>query len=165
MNSDLASVPSPDAVIVGPRHFNAAQADSALVLIRRIVRDVMDEYDGLVELQETIEAAEYNRHGQIVAAAGSEGEADLARDRLAVMAMRLHGYLEELDEVGAELRDWAVGVVDFPCVAGGREVRLCWRWGEKRIGHWHEVGACPYGRRPISTLPVADGLPLEANLA
>ena len=65
---------------------------------------------------------------------------------------RLQRCLEELAQVGAELRDFAHGVVDFPALVSGRRVDLCWQADEDRVGHWHEVGACAAGRRPIREL-------------
>ena len=52
-----------------------------------------------------------------------------------------------------ELRDWSLGIVDFPCLAAGSEVRLCWRWGEGQVAHWHEVDEGFANRKPITSLP------------
>jgi hypothetical protein len=109
----------------------------------------MAEYARALELQETIEAAQ---------SGGAPGEVASARDRLAEVARRLHACLVELAEVGVELKDYTAGVVDFPCLAGGREVRLCWRFGEEQVRYWHEPGDCSGARRPIETLPVEDAV-------
>lgn len=41
------------------------------------------------------------------------------------------------------------GLVDFHSMRDDRLVLLCWRYGEERITHWHEVDAGYAGRRPI----------------
>jgi hypothetical protein len=38
---------------------------------------------------------------------------------------------------------------DFPALRQGREVYLCWKYGEKEIAFWHEVEAGFAGRQPI----------------
>jgi len=134
--------------VAGRRYFNVEQARRALVLVKRIVADIMSRYQRLLELQEIVDAAE---------SAGPQVDSgEHVRREIAAVADKLHAYLTELDDVGVDLRNWEGGVVDFPCIAGGREVRLCWQYGEPRINHWHEVDACPAGRKTIETLPVAD---------
>jgi len=137
-------------VIVGRRYFNVAQAERAIVLVKRIIADVVSWYDRLLDLQETMEAAQSSDE------AGQLSES--TKSKVARTAERLHSCLLELDDVGVELEDWETGVVDFPCVAGGREVRLCWQYGDKRIKYWHDIHGCPGGRKSIETLPVADRL-------
>ncbi|MBS3734405.1 MAG: DUF2203 domain-containing protein [Phycisphaerae bacterium] len=133
------------------RWFTPQQADRALVLVRRVLADIVTLYRRLLDLQEAVEATE--------GAAG--GSAAAAREELIDTAERLHGCLAELDEIGVELKDWDRGVVDFPCRAGGREVRLCWRRGEPSVAHWHDVHPdsgtygrnCADDRHPLRTLP------------
>ncbi len=42
------------------------------------------------------------------------------------------------------------GLVDFPTTYAGRWVFLCWKLGERRLTHWHEVDAGFQGRRKIT---------------
>lgn len=126
------------------RIFSLGEANRALVLIRRIVTDVIFEYSRMLELQENLETAEE-------AEASEQGER--ARTDLIRSAGRLRTCLDELEDVGVELQDWATGVVDFPSMAAGREVRLCWQYGQDHIEYWHEVDATFAERRMIDTLP------------
>lgn len=57
--------------------------------------------------------------------------------------------VEEIAERGIVLRDVDSGLVDFPSERDGRLVYLCWRLGEERIDHWHDVDAGFGGRRPL----------------
>lgn len=126
------------------RHFfSLEEANSALVLIRRIVADVVGHYDRLVEVHETVEALE---------ASGRFGQIEDARDELVLTADKIRVCLEELEDVGVELCDWELGIVDFPALSHGREVRLCWRADEPRVTHWHELDACHLGRYEVATL-------------
>jgi len=139
-----------EKAVVGRRYFNVIHAERALVLVRRIVADMVGWYDRLLELQEAFEAAD---------AGGADREiSEGIKSEMSKVAEKLHSCMLELDDVGAEVKDWEAGVVDFPCVAGGREVRLCWQYGQDRICYWHDIHACPGGRKPIETLPVADSI-------
>ncbi len=40
-------------------------------------------------------------------------------------------------------------VVDFPSTRNGEDILLCWKLGEKTIGHWHAVDGGFASRRPI----------------
>ena len=62
---------------------------------------------------------------------------------------RMTAYIEELRTLGVELKDFFVGLIDFPCWKDGREVCLCWRQGEPEVGHWHEVEAGFAGRQKL----------------
>jgi hypothetical protein len=57
--------------------------------------------------------------------------------------------IERLAEEDILLRDPEAGLVDFPGERDGRRVWLCWRLGEERVAHWHELDAGFAGRRPL----------------
>jgi hypothetical protein len=61
-------------------------------------------------------------------------------------------YVDELAKLGVDLKDPETGLVDFPCFHQGREVSLCWRLGEEKVEHWHEVQAGFSKRQPASLL-------------
>ena len=125
------------------RHFSVAQANRALVLVKRIVADVVAGYGRLLDLHETIEAAQRRGHHR---------RFELAREDMVRCAEKLRNCLGELEAVGVELRDWSQGIVDFPCRLAQRLICLCWRHGEPTIEHWHEVGEGFPQRRPIAQL-------------
>jgi hypothetical protein len=56
----------------------------------------------------------------------------------------------ELHELGVELKDHTLGLIDFPSLRGDRIVLLCWKLGEgDEIEWWHESDAGIAGRQPI----------------
>ena len=60
----------------------------------------------------------------------------------------LRKAIQELIDLGVELKDLDSGLVDFPTLFRGREVYLCWKIGETAIEFWHgEEGF--RGRKPI----------------
>lgn len=52
-------------------------------------------------------------------------------------------------ELGVQLKDLEMGLVDFLSIHKGREVFLCWRQGEDDIRFWHDLDSGFAGRRPI----------------
>jgi len=122
------------------KYFAVAEADRALVLIKRIIADVVCHYSRLGDLQEALEAC-------------PDEQAEAVRRDLLATIERLQSCLEELDDAGVELVDWSRGIVNFPCVADGRCVYLCWEHGEKRIGFWHETDEGFAERQPLDALP------------
>ena len=125
------------------RHFFTPEdANRSLVLVRRIVADVVGHYEQLLEVHERVEALE---------TAGHLGQIEDAREELILTADNIRICLVEIEDVGVELCDWELGVVDFPAMVDGREVRLCWRADESRVTHWHELESCHLGRYEIST--------------
>ncbi len=129
------------------RLFTVAEANRALVLVRRIVSDILTEYARLSDLQEMMEAAQES---------GKYDRARSTRDKLIQTVDCIQDYVEELDDVGVDLKDWTLGVVDFPCVVDGREVALCWQAGEAEIEFFHDVDSQCRHRKPIDLLPAAE---------
>ena len=127
------------------RFFTIEQANRSLVLLKRIVADVILSYRELYELQEALEAAE---------AGGRRTHMAFYQGRLRASVAKLQQCLDELGEMGVEIRDWSLGVIDFPAIAGGREVYLSWQFGESRVMFWHELRDGDEGRKPIETFPV-----------
>ena len=64
------------------------------------------------------------------------------------LVQRIRRALQPLQEMGLEIKG-ADGLVDFRAQLEGRTVCLCWRFGEARVQHWHELDAGFAGRRRI----------------
>ena len=75
---------------------------------------------------------------------------DLARFRGLVETLR--EQIEAIQDTGCVIKDIEVGLVDWPALHQGREVLLCWKYGEPEVGFWHELNTGFAGRRPISEL-------------
>ena len=122
------------------RRFTVSQANSALPLVRRIVGDIVKTHGLVLRLQAEIERAN-NAKDQ----AATQTQLDQS-------VTRLEDFVEELSEVGCELKDYQVGLIDFVGRHQSRDVYLCWKLGEEKIGYWHEINAGFTGRQHISTL-------------
>ena len=61
----------------------------------------------------------------------------------------LRAELEHLAEIDVFLRDPESGLLDFLGEVEGRRVWLCWRLGEERVGHFHELDSGFAARKPL----------------
>jgi len=73
--------------------------------------------------------------------------------------MRMQGLVDQMqaavlkvDGWSIQLRDIQTGLVDFPALAAGRPIWLCWRLGEPQVMWWHEVTEGFDSRRRIEDL-------------
>ena len=136
---EAISLPEPSS-IAGKKHFTLAEANRSLILVRRIVSDIVDDYKQLRELHETYQALDEK---------GEATRAEEARQRYVTVTDHLSELREELEDIGCELKDFEVGLVDFPSLRDGREIFFCWKLGEDEVGYWHTVTSGFSGRQPI----------------
>ena len=61
----------------------------------------------------------------------------------------LQGYVNRVQQAGCVVKSLQDGLIDFPHLRDGREVYLCWKYGEDDIHFWHEVNAGFSGRTPL----------------
>ena len=62
---------------------------------------------------------------------------------------KLEDFVDELAEIGCELKDYTLGLIDFIGRHQGRDVCLCWKLDEQRVEWWHEPEAGFAGRQPL----------------
>lgn len=79
-------------------------------------------------------------------------ELQAREDRIRALVYRMERFVSQLVAWDITLRDIETGLVDFPALVNGRQVCLCWRLGEERVGYWHELDAGFGGRRPLIEL-------------
>ncbi len=121
--------------------FTVARANKSLVLVRKIVGDMQARYRELVE-------GRRERDKLLQATVEPERLQEL-NEEISSCARKLEQLSQELQAVGAVLKDLRSGLVDFPSVYHGREVWLCWRAGEAEVAYWHELNDGAAGRKPI----------------
>lgn len=136
--------------VSGKKYYTAAEANAALPLVKAVVRDITELARDLHERQERltrVEAAQGTRSSELY-----QEEVDHCKAEIDKAHEQMHEYAAELHKLGIEMKDPFVGLVDFPCWAGNREVYLCWKLGETEVGHWHELDAGFAGRQALNKL-------------
>ena len=127
------------------KFFTLADANRTLPLVRRVVRDIMDahpQWKDLVARYELVASQARPEWGE------SKEQLDL-KTQIDAVAGKINDYLRELDQIGCEFKDFEKGLVDFHGRLEGREILWCWKFGEDRIAHWHELEAGFNGRQPL----------------
>lgn len=132
------------------KHFTVEEANHALPLVRAIVADIVRQFRDISERKERLEQIRRGRgtKGRPAGDPYSEEFAQVETDLENEVAV-LHGYVEELEKLGVEIKDLARGLVDFRAMMDGREVYLCWLLGEEEVTHWHELDAGFAGRQSL----------------
>ncbi len=74
-----------------------------------------------------------------------------AQDRAAEAAQEVGEALEQLTELGVQVKDLDRGLLDFPTrdPRSGDLVLLCWELGERQIEFWHGPEEGYAGRKPL----------------
>jgi hypothetical protein len=114
MTTENAGLPvASDADTV--KYFTVESANRTLVLVERVVRDIVASYADLMRM----------RTQRDDLAAKEDSDAGALADFEALMvakADQLHALEQELAAIGCQLKDWSVGLVDFPAELDSRTV-------------------------------------------
>lgn len=129
--------------------FSVEEANRTLPLVRRIVEDAVRQHrlwrEKILELDLVASATR---------ATEPRDRAELLELEAQDLAREIDGYQRELADLGIQLKDRRLGLVDFPSEMGGKKVLLCWRLGEAEVQFWHEEDAGYSGRQPLQPTPV-----------
>ena len=132
------------------QRFTVDEANQRLPLVRAIVRDIVDLYQDVHERRERLLQVRHSpgSRTQDEPTPYSE-ELDQIEQELDRDIDRLDSYVGELRELGVELKDPVVGLVDFPTLIDGREAYLCWKLGEPEVAFWHNSESGFTGRQSL----------------
>jgi len=123
-------------------NFTLEQARSTLTEIRPL----MDEIQAI---RQKILTRRPNVWPVVERAAGNGGSQ--AASKLVREFERLDALVHQVQDTGVLFKDINLGLLDFPALRNGREVYLCWKYGEEDIEFWHEIEAGYAGRQPITS--------------
>jgi len=129
---------------LAPKFFTLAEANRTLPLVKRVVQDLAafhPTWKDLVAKYELIAAAARPDWGESPEQLSIKAQID-------DVARKIDECLVELQQIGCEFKG-EEGLVDFHGTLDGREMLWCWKLGEDRITHWHELDAGFKGRQPI----------------
>ena len=133
------------------KFFDIDAANQALIEVGPLLATLADQRAELIRLRDRTLAAH--------ASASSSGGAEIDEDEAQVIRLRMQGIVDQMaaavariDGLGITLRDIERGLIDFPALAGGRQVWLCWELGEEDVEFWHELDTGFGSRRPLIEL-------------
>ncbi len=123
--------------------FTIGEARAAIPHLRGLLEVLRGERKALVDLHPHIEKA--RSHSE------QNGGTPFGAQYL-THAFTFATTLDEVEQTGAIIKDFAAGLVDFPHELEGRIVYLCWKLGEDDLGWWHEIEDGFAGRQPIEDI-------------
>jgi hypothetical protein len=136
---------------VSNRRYTVAEVDAVVPALARRFATVMELRSQLKALYTRLEDGGHPP-GQTL----PDGvTAQVIRDRAVFdgMAEALRDEVAAIAATGCVIRDIEIGLVDWLGAGDdGREVWLCWRYGERALGWFHEVDTGFSARRPIAEL-------------
>ena len=124
------------------RYFTVQEANETLAAIRPLMEEIQAIRQEILSRQPEVWPV-------VERAAGNGGSQ--AASRLVEEFARLETLVHQIQETGAQFKDINLGLLDFLALKDGREVYLCWKYGEEDIAFWHEIEAGYAGRQPIQT--------------
>jgi hypothetical protein len=155
------------------RFYDLDKANAAIPEVRTILESLRDQRAELIRLRDEVlaqgsEEARSDAPAEANAGRRGRGSGDAPADDananpidtdIRVLRLRMQGVIDRMqagvvriDELGITLREIESGLIDFPALANGRQIWLCWRLGEGDIGWWHELKDGFGGRRSLADL-------------
>ena len=131
-----------------PQYFTVRQAESLLPEVEKALRDALFQKAEYEAAEDALRA----KLSKIRLAGGSRvspGPLLVDRERRDANGALLKKSFEHLEELGVQVKDLDIGLIDFLTHYHGREVCLCWKLGETGITHWHDMEDGFRGRKPI----------------
>jgi hypothetical protein len=125
------------------RSYSLEEANALIPQVRAVLLQLAVE-------QRRLDASHAEMHRQLDANGDPESAAAATRQEVEVADIRegMRTLLVHLGEMGVELRDVEMGLVDFPGEREGAPVWLCWRLADPRVAFWHRADEGYANRRP-----------------
>jgi hypothetical protein len=129
------------------KYFTLEEATDLLPTLRPILEQIISLRARLERTERDLVSlhwkARTNGHAEY---RGSFGEGQSTRSALLA---EINAELVKIHDLGVELKDPALGLIDFPSLRDDRVIYLCWRLGEPAIEYWHETDTGFAGRQPL----------------
>jgi hypothetical protein len=133
---------------VAERYFGPEEVERLIPRLTRIMERVMAAQTATTEAKEWLQ----QEQRRIEMAGGGMIDQPAwraARERVDRGARDVQQGLEQVQALGGVPKDLGLGLVDFIHLRDGREVNLCWRYGEEKITHWHGLDEGYASRKPL----------------
>lgn len=124
------------------RYFTLQEANETLSSIRPLL-------DEIQSIRKEILARQPEVWPVVERSAGNGGSRTASK--LVQEFEKLDALVHQVQDTGALFKDINLGLLDFPALKDGREVYLCWKYGEDDIAFWHEIEAGYAGRQSIDS--------------
>jgi hypothetical protein len=133
---------------VADRYFDREDVERLIPQLTRIMERVMAAQTAATEAKQWHQ--EEQRRIELTGGGMVDQRAwKAASERAERGARDVRQGLEQVQALGGAPKDLGLGLVDFLHLRDGREVNLCWRYGEQKITHWHGLDEGYSSRKPL----------------
>jgi len=130
------------------RYFRLAEAERLLPEVEQHLRDALFYKAEYERVHKTIETT-LERVRQSGGARLDPGKQLALRVERDGHVRKLQEAMAEVEQLGVQVKDLDIGLLDFMARYNGRDVCLCWKLGEDAIRYWHGVEEGFGGRKEI----------------
>lgn len=131
------------------RYYDIDEANDALPDVERVLLALRDQREELIRLRDEVLAAQGSAGG---IPGGTTADTRTLRLRMQFLVDQMQAGVTRLVDQDVTLREIETGLIDFPALANGRQIWLCWRLGEGPIEYWHQLDDGFAGRRLLTDL-------------
>jgi len=130
------------------RYFRLAEAERVLPEVERHLRDALFYKAEYERVHKVIEATleRVRQSGGARMDPSKQLELRVERDG---NVRKLQDAMAEIEQLGAQVKDLDIGLLDFMARYNGQDVCLCWKLGEDAIRFWHGAEEGFRGRKEI----------------
>src|SRR6184192_3586428 len=120
--------------------FTVEEANSLIPRLRPLIKRIVATRQSLFDIQGEIQKARDK--------AKDDGGSLYGAQYVRLLTI-FTSAISEIEEMGVLIKDFRIGLCDFPHLKDGRVIYLCWKMDEDRVRYWHEVDSGFSGRQPL----------------
>jgi hypothetical protein len=123
------------------RYFTIEEANALLPTLKPLLAELLER------------RARSAQKGQWIADALRQPHVDVGGpvfSELTAEFVVIEDLLNKIKGTGCVVKSLEGGLVDFLAKIDGRDVYLCWRYGEESVTHYHELHTGYRGRQPLT---------------
>lgn len=130
------------------RYFSPTEVEALIPALDELMGGVIAAHQEATAVRERLHAEQQrimlSGGGVFDRKAWSAGQAELER-----CTERIRAGLDKVVALGGLPKDLDLGLVDFLHLRQGRQVNLCWKYGEREIRYWHGLDEGYAARKPL----------------
>ncbi len=124
-----------------PKYFTVEEANALLPKIKPLVAKLLEKRAKVTHMRTQIPEL----MGDLRSNIGSVDTSAMVLDFVDIERL-----MEKIQSYGCVIKSINAGLVDFLSDQNGRDVYLCWQYGENKVSHFHDLNAGFNGRKPLS---------------
>jgi hypothetical protein len=149
----MVTMPKEPPMSVSKHYFTVAEANALVPALEVRFGKVMQLRAQLRHAYEALDTAGETPTAESLERTDGPMEIRALRGRFRALLEALTEELAAVEGLGVAVKDLDLGLCDFLGEREGRDVWLCWQYGEKSVAHWHELNEGFGGRHPLAAPP------------